>query len=123
MVERLLPIFPRYVFVPYDMRWDVRRTVRGVCGLVAFGSVEARVPGTEVERWQLRCDVNDILLMPLETKAPRFMLGDRVDIVGDGPLVGRSGIYQCTLDDRACILVECFGQQTSTWIAEDDLHG
>jgi transcriptional antiterminator RfaH len=61
-----LPLFPRYVFVQFDLERDYRKVqfTPGVSKIVAFGEAFVPVPTEVIDCLRQRCDTQDILLPP-----------------------------------------------------------
>jgi transcription antitermination factor NusG len=96
VVERILPAFPRYIFVPTKQCWDVLRDASKVLGLVMFGGEIGVVPGRVVDELLARCGGTDVL--PPEAIPEPFQRGDRVIVSGYGPASGHQAVYQGLAD-------------------------
>ena len=97
VIERVLPAFPRYVFVHTSSCWDVLRDATKVLGLVMFGSEIGIVPGRVVDQLVMRCGGTDVL--PPEEIPEPFQKGDRVIVGGYGPASGHQAVYQGIAED------------------------
>ena len=102
-----LPLFPRYLFVNFDLekdpRWSIRNC-RGVIRLVSFrpDGFPSSVPERFINDIKLRLDKDGYVR--LETLASRLKAGDRVEI-GDGPFLGYQGLFLESLNGRDRILI------------------
>lgn len=123
LVERILPAFPRYVFVDAAQCWDVLRHVGRVIGLVIVGDEVGKVSGEVIERLVDRCDGGDVL-PPVPIPEP-FQKGDRVVIGGYGPAAGLSGTYASLADEsgKLRLLVDFMGRYVAFDIDERDVSG
>jgi transcriptional antiterminator RfaH len=111
-VDRVVALFPRYVFVRLDTRSQVLapiRSTRGVAGVVKFGDEVAIVPDGVVETLMSRADPESGLHR-LADERPRR--GTKVSVI-DGPLAGLEGIFdRDTGEERAVILLSLLGRST-----------
>lgn len=105
------PLFPRYLFVRFDIlatRWRAVQSTIGVSYLVAAGgetALPAPVPDGIVESIRAREGVNGLIEL-----APNFRKGDPV-IVDKGPLFDRVGLFECTSDsERVVVLLSLLGR-------------
>jgi hypothetical protein len=89
----LRPLFPRYVFVPFDSAWVACR-VDNVLGLVCFGESVAVISHVLVEGL-VRSGENDILPVQdaIEAATPKYRPNDRI-IAIVGLFVGHVGIVR-----------------------------
>lgn len=97
VIERILPAFPRYIFVHTSACWDVLRDAGRVMGLVMFGGEIGVVPGHVLDHLVARCGGTDFL--PAEEIPEPFQRGDRVMVTGYGPASGHQAVYQGVGDD------------------------
>lgn len=115
--DRVVPLFPGYLFVALDEGSQALAPVHstlGVASVVRFGASYAIVPN-EIVR-ELRSRAN------LETGLHRLALparlapGARVRIVA-GPFDGLEGVFQREAgDDRAIVLLSVLGQSASVGV-------
>jgi transcription antitermination factor NusG len=90
---RIILTFPRYVFVPIGVCWEVTHVSDDILGPVRFGECVAKVPEGFVETLSLRCkNGDDILVIPQERDNP-FRFGQKVMVTGEGHLAGNIGSY------------------------------
>ena len=107
VVDRLVPAFPRYVFVPAQECWETVRKVADFTGLVSascdqvVSDLTARAP-------------NGVL-----PSTPRLSVGDRVRVA----MLGSVGIFQRFVGmDKACVLLPWFNRMVETVVYEKDLE-
>jgi transcriptional antiterminator RfaH len=110
---RVEPLFPRYLFlhaIADQQSLGPVRSTRGVNNLVRFGMELAHIPEKIIRAIRNRCDP-DTGLVCLEPVTVRP--GDKVRVF-DGPLAGAEGLFKaCTGEQRALLLIELMGRQTS----------
>lgn len=110
-IEKIVPMFPRYLFVSGRQRTMIR-TIDGVQDVVRNGLDWAPVPAAAI-RFMLEHQ-DKLVKVDLE---PKFKVGTRVR-VQDGPFASFCGVVDKVLgQDRAHVLVEIFGRDTPV-----DLH-
>jgi transcriptional antiterminator RfaH len=112
-VERVVALFPRYLFVRLDAaRQSVGpvRSTLGVSGIVHFGAEAARVPEEIVERLRSRADpVSGLHRLQLRRA---FDPGASVRVIA-GALEGLQGVFEREVgEDRAVILLSLLGRRT-----------
>jgi transcriptional antiterminator RfaH len=104
------PLFPNYLFVRLDPTLDRWRAINGTFGvryLVAHETAPLPVPEGVVESIQARADGTGLI----ELDAPRFMPGQRVEIL-DGPMAMNVGLFQQMTDDqRVVLLLDMLGRR------------
>jgi transcriptional antiterminator RfaH len=105
------PLFPNYLFVAVDLstqRWLSIQSTIGVSRLVRDGDRPAPVPQQIIDT--LRSHEDDHGLIRLQ-RAPRFMPGDKVRVVG-GAFSDCLGLYEgMSGEDRVKILLELLGRK------------
>jgi len=110
--ERIVALFPRYLFVQLDTTWQslapVRSTI-GVASIVCFGSEPALVPQSMVDALRDRADpatgLHWLHVAPLERGSP-------VRVVA-GAFQGFDGIFERAAgEDRVVILLQLLGERT-----------
>lgn len=104
----LAPVFPRYIFVAFDVdqrRWRSVNGTFGVQRLITDGERPLAVASGVVETLIQSADRRGALLY----KADDLAIGDRVELVA-GPFAGALGVLQ-RLDgaDRVQVLLELLG--------------
>jgi len=115
--ERIVPLFPGYLFAGLDEGRQplapVHSTI-GVAGVVRFGSTYAIVPEEILRDLRARADP-ETGLHRLSRHA-RLAPGARVRIVA-GPFDGLEGVFQREAgDDRAIVLLSVLGQTASVGV-------
>lgn len=112
-VERVVALFPRYLFVQLDAARQsigpVRSTL-GVSGIVHFGAEAARVPREIIEDLRARADPASGLHRLQRCRA--FDPGTSVRVIA-GALEGLQGVFEREVgEDRAVILLNLLGRRT-----------
>jgi transcriptional antiterminator RfaH len=116
--ERVVPLFPGYLFLRIDEGRQALAPVHstlGVAGMVRFGANYAVVPDGIVRDLRSLADPET----GLHRLAPpaRLVPGTRVRIVA-GPFDGLEGIFQRAAgEDRAIVLLSVLGQSASVGVA------
>lgn len=109
VIERVLPAFPRYVFIHTASCWDVLRDASKVLGLVMFGDRVGVLRQPVIDRLLDRCGGTDVL--PPEEIPEPFQRGDRVIVNGYGPASGHQAVYQGVAEDgRLRLEFDWFGR-------------
>ena len=114
LIERLVPAFPRYVFMPLTTCWEAISNVTGFFGLLSFGSAPATVrPGIVESLW----DSSKNGVLPEIERPNAFKEGDRVYVLD------RQAVYHhhCGLD-RAVVLLDCMGRSAFVNVSECDIR-
>jgi transcriptional antiterminator RfaH len=117
-VERIVSLFPRYMFLQLDTAWQslgpVRSTV-GVANVVQSGREFTIVPDDIVERLMLRADPTSGL-HKLDGVA-RFHRGAKVNVIA-GPFEGLDGIFEREAgEDRVVIMLKLLGQDATVRVS------
>lgn len=122
MVEIILPLFPRYLFVSLTDKQQSISPVRytaGVSSLVRFSVEYVPLPHGMIEALQAREDPETGYH---RLTAPNLKQGDRVRIQ-TGAFAGIEGIFEAhSGQDRVIVLFELLGQQARTEIAIEVLE-
>jgi transcriptional antiterminator RfaH len=111
--ERVVPLFPRYLFLRLDQGSQVLcpvRSTRGVTNVIRFGSDYAIVPDQLIQAIQARADAETGL-----HRLPPPALPARGSTVrlANGPFEGVEGIFVCKSgDDRVVVLLNLLGRET-----------
>ena len=118
--ERIVALFPRYLFLRLNEGLQVLGPVRstpGVASVVRFGSSYATVPDQLICALQARADSETGLhRMPL----PALPAAGSTIKIADGPLYGLEGVFECESgDDRAVVLLNLLGQNTRVQVPID----
>ncbi|MFK5997220.1 MAG: transcriptional activator RfaH [Rhodobacterales bacterium] len=120
-VENRQPLFPGYIFIgldPATAPWCAVNSTYGVTRLVSFGTDSPMpVPLSLVERLQMRCDEDGLLLPPKTLKK-----GDRIEILS-GPFADFvTTIENIEPDQRIWVLLDLFGRPTRVTVDRKNLR-
>lgn len=120
-IERIAPLFPRYIFVEVDKSWRFLLSTFGLIGVVMKGEAPAIVQSTTIDNLQAR--QNDEGLVQLPTKQEvEFVHGQKVTIV-HGHLQGYHGLYQgMKSEDRIRVLLDYLGKQTEVILGKSSVQ-
>ena len=106
----LVPLFPRYLFVAFDIEKDAWRSVNGTHGvsyLVGAGETVSAVPEGVIEAIKTRETAEGLIEI---AEAPPFAPGEVVEITR-GALVAQTGIFKCANDNqRVTLLLSLLGR-------------
>lgn len=120
--ERVVPLFPGYLFLRIDEGRQALAPVHstlGVAGIVRFGASFAIVPD-EIVR-DLRSLANPVTGLHRLALPARLAPGTRVRIVA-GPFDGLEGVFQReTGEDRAIVLLSVLGHRASVGVPVSSL--
>lgn len=128
-IERLVPAFPRYIFVRVcDRIWRYVLELRdrnGIDLVHDFVRMSDNLPvivAPEVVD-HLRATATDDIL-PIEVSQARFKFGDRVRIsAGRSVTTGSEAIYQYTArPGRVCVLLPWLGRLVSTEVDDNEIE-
>lgn len=115
--DRVVPLFPGYLFLGLDEGRQALAPVRstlGVAGVVRFGAEYALVPDAIVQG--LRARANPQTGLHRLALPARIEAGAPVRIVA-GPFDGLEGVFQREAgDDRAIVLLSVLGQSASVGV-------
>lgn len=105
----LAPVFPRYLFVNFDVNAQAWRCINGTFGvasLVSFGLLPSTVPPRIIEAIRASCDDTGVMELP----EPSFRPGQTV-LIERGPLSDLIGLFERISGDRqVVVLVEMLGR-------------
>lgn len=117
-VDRVEPLFPRYLFMqPRDTRQSLApvRSTLGVCDLVRVGGQPALLPQSVIS--QLRASEDFDTGVRLDRT--EFTSGERVKFV-DGPFLGLEAVFAMDLGKhRALVLMDILGKTNRLRIERD----
>ncbi len=106
----LVPLFPRYLFVAFDIEKDPWRSVNGTHGvsyLVGAGDTVSAVPEGVIETIKTRETAEGLIEI---VDAPPFTPGEVLEITR-GALAARTGIFKCANDnERITLLLSLLGR-------------
>jgi transcription antitermination factor NusG len=107
--DRLVPTFPRYVFIWSPPGSDALHAVRETYQVVAM--VNGTVPQQIMDSLLARADRDAIICFPKAEEAERFLPGERVRVAG-GPYQGFDAIWSCRTGAARCrVLLGMMGRQ------------
>lgn len=110
MVDKVEPLFPRYLFLKADTACqDLSRvrSTRGVSGLVRFGVMPAHVPEQVISHLDARAEPHTGLI---KLDAPTLREGERVRVT-EGPFEGLEAIFKARSGaERVVLLVKLLGE-------------
>lgn len=105
------PLFPRYLFVKFDMslhRWRSINSTLGVKHLVCTGDTPSAVPSEIIE--EIKCHENENGIVVVDPRG-RFQKGDPVRLL-EGPFADVVGFFDGATDDqRVMILLDLMGRR------------
>ena len=117
-VERIGPLFPRYLFLkPRDSAQSLApvRSTLGVMNIVRFGAQPAVLPDAVVEALRARQDP----AAGVHTHRTLFKPGTAVKFV-EGPLLGLEGVFSKeTGEERVIVLLDFLGKMNSMRVNRD----
>lgn len=106
---RVVPLFPRYLFVhvdPASQNIAPIRSTLGCCGVLRFGLQLAVMPEAAVSTLRQRCDDHGCIPLPVD-ELPQC--GQVVRVV-EGPFAGFNAVFQAENgQDRVVVLLEWLG--------------
>ena len=118
--ERIVPLFPRYLFLHLNEGSQALSPVRssvGVLEVVRFGSAYALVPDRVIRDLQARANAESGLHQV--ARAPVLARGDSVAIT-QGPFDGLDGVFERQAGpDRVVVLLRLLGQAAPVHIPLD----
>ena len=121
--ERLVPIFPGYVFVAAQERWSLVRDIVGVIDFVRSG-IDRGVAYVDdvVEELLSSAGAEDVLPVPEMPVIPKFAPGEKVSIIGAHVMAGQSAIFQRRLiGTQSVIEMNWMGRMVPVCLDERDL--
>lgn len=105
------PLFPRYLFVRFDVeavRWRAIRSTVGVAHLVCHGDLPTPAPHGIIEGIRAREDARGFVAIGAEVP---FRKGDTVRIC-EGALADQLGLFEgVTEEERVILLLDVLGRQ------------
>lgn len=116
--ERVVPLFPTYIFVRIEERWwSVQRTI-GVLRLLMSDERPAVISDKTISAIQKREGENGLVKLP---KPPGIQRGERV-IIRDGSFAGRIGIFDGMIaHDRVRVLLNLMGRSVPVSVRTPDI--
>ncbi len=120
VLDTLVPLFPRYIFIRAFHQWEFVRSLSGVADFVRWGKEIITINSQEVEKLEEVSDKNHVI-PGIEALHAKFKYGDSVRVSDMTSMVfGVEGVYQHSLgNDRAYVLLPWFnGQLVGTVVDE-----
>lgn len=115
--NRIVPLFPGYLFVPSMSNWGPICNTVGVRSLLMSGDHPACISGMVITSWKDKERGGLVQLPP----PPRFRPGERLTIT-KGSLKYRNVIHSAMVGrDREKVLIEMLGQYVSIVVPSVDL--
>ena len=115
------PLFPRYLFVRFDVnavRWRAIRSTVGVTHLVCQGDLPTPAPDGIVE--DIRAREDELGFVSMARDVP-FRRGEMVRIC-DGALAEQLGLFECVTDEeRVILLLDVLGRQIRVKLPLDSI--
>ncbi len=115
------PLFPRYLFVRFDVetvRWRAIRSTLGVTHLVCQGDLPTPAPSGIVEGIRAREDERGYVAMARDVP---FRKGEMVRIC-DGALADQLGLFECATDEeRVILLLDVLGRRIRVQLPIDSI--
>jgi len=115
------PLFPRYLFVRFDVeavRWRAIRSTVGVTHMVCYGDAPTPAPEGIVEGIRAREDELGYVAM---TSDVPFRRGETVRIC-DGALADQLGLFECVTDEeRVILLLDVLGRRIRVKLPLDSI--
>lgn len=118
--ERLVPAFPRYIFVPFAACWELLRDISDIVSIVMFEKGKAAsVRQPVIEKLVSLC-VDGVLAEP--ATAARFNAGDEITVTGiDGMLSQKGRFHHDCGDGRSVVLLDWMGREVFVSVNDADL--
>lgn len=119
LIERAVPLFPRYIFVRIEHQWRYLLNVYGLAGVIMKGEEPQFAPQQAIDAMLARQDDEGLVQLPrIEDLQP----GESVKVTG-GQFEGHKGIYQgMSSKDRQKVLLDVLGRKTPVLIAKGMLQ-
>ncbi len=113
VVDRIVPLFPRYAFVHFDPlrdRWGRIRHTRGVLALIRHAPESPTpVPHGVVENLMQRTSARGVVDDPGDE--PRHIPRGAAVSVLEGPMAGLGGICTISSENRCSVLISMLGRE------------
>jgi hypothetical protein len=121
LVERLVPAFPRYVFVPEEDCFSLVENIPNLTGVVSFGRDRpARVRQHVIDQIAASCTSDDVLVEAEDSSRTGLKFGDEIFV--DAAIRGRGRYCHATGGGRAVVLIEWLGRSIFANVNECDLR-
>ena len=119
-VEKIVPIFPRYMFAQPldDGSWSPMRSTRGVASVLRTPSGEARcVPQVVIDTLLAACAPNLVIYH----EEVVIKVNDALRVVS-GPFSDLVGLCKRTIKDRIWLLLEVMGRPVEVSVSRDSVE-
>jgi transcription antitermination factor NusG len=122
VIERLVPAFPRYIFIPEPFVWRTLYLVPQITSILASpNGIPWLVRHEEIESLRLRC-IDDDTFPAIKVPDP-FKRGDIIIVTGHHPFNGHRGEYQNMLTDQtALFLFDWLGRKVPISVDVSDVE-
>jgi transcription antitermination factor NusG len=109
VAKRVVPLFPRYVFVGIGERWYSLLGTFGISCVLFSSGRPAVVANKIVDELRGMEDKSGLVVLPAKQDPTRLQIGQPVRITG-GCFAGLTGLYQgASARQRERVLLECLG--------------
>jgi transcription antitermination factor NusG len=116
--ERVVPLFPAYIFVRIVDRWYTARWSPGVLRVLMADERPAVISDKTICAIQKREGENGLVKLP---KPPGMQRGERV-MIRDGSFAGRIGVYDGMIaHDRVRVLLTLMGRSVPVSVRAPDI--
>jgi len=122
LLERIRPLFPRYLFVNIIDQWRFLLGTWGVSGIIMGTNGPATLPTATINQLRAREDQNGLVTLPQLSHGPIFVPGQSLRVMG-GVFSGYVGIHQgSTAQQRQRMLLDYMGRKVPVLIADELLE-
>ena len=112
-LERVSPLFPRYLFIHVQHQWRFVLSTFGVAGVVMRGEEPLWCPRSVMQQMWERQDPEGLIHLP------KLLPGVRINVMR-GPFAGQSGIYEgMASQERTKVLLNFLNRKVPVLIAQD----
>lgn len=106
--QRLVPLFPSYLFVQTDGRWYILESTWGIIKVIRWTDTPEKIPNKVIAELRKRADRRGIV----KVQRKQLEVGQELR-VKRGPFMDFMGIYQETTEQgRISALLSIFGRST-----------
>lgn len=121
IVDAMIPVFPRYIFIPFEQCWQVLHDVWRIVSVVCFGEDVARVPARDVDHLVERCGGGDVI--PPDAIPEPYARGERVYVGGYGLISGHYATYESLIGDgKIRVLFDMMGRVVPIDVDQRDVN-
>jgi transcriptional antiterminator RfaH len=116
--QRLVPLFPSYLFVQTDGRWYILESTWGIIKVIRWSDTPDKIPNKVIAALRKRADRKGIVKVQRKVYQPGQEL-----LVKRGPFAELTAIFQETTDQgRVSALLSIFGRSTSVEFEARDVQ-